>query len=138
MDEKARKISIGFPGGSLTATRGLMEALFGSALANTATPEVGTVSVQGHTRTRVIGGGGTSVGGYSYNRVKYPTGQGGGAAGGEPIRFVVDGSEWTVRLNGSHQDLNAWLATSPGSGATSLIYKSEKGTSYGPFVGAAV
>jgi hypothetical protein len=61
MDPKARKISIGFPGGSLTATRGLLEALFGTNLVNSSQYGEETVSVQGHSRTRVIGGASTPV-----------------------------------------------------------------------------
>lgn len=133
MDPLARKVSIGFPGGSLTATRGLLIELFGEELANTAAPVASSVSVNGHTRVRVIGGDATSVGSYSYGRKKYPTGSAGGGSGGEPIRFLVGADYWTARLSGSHQALNDWLASGPGSGASSLIYKSEKGTTYGPF-----
>lgn len=138
MDPLARKISIGFPGGSLTATRGLLEALFGANLVNASQYGEATVSVQGHSRTRVIGGASTPVAAHNYVAKKFPTGQSGGGSGGEAIKFLVGGDWWTARLSGSHQDLNDWLSTSPGSSTTALQWRSEKGTSYGPFQSGAL
>lgn len=133
MDALARKVSIGFPGGSLTATRGLLEALFGPELVSSAVPPVATVEVASHSRVRVIGGDATAVGAHSYSRKKYPTGQRGGGSGGEAIRFLVGSDYWTARLSGSHQALNDWLASSPGSVGGPIMYRSEKNTPYGPF-----
>lgn len=138
MDPKARKISIGFPGGSLTATRGLLEALFGTNLVNASQYGEATVSVQGHSRTRVIGGASTPVAAHNYVATKFPTGQRGGGSGGEPIQFLVGGDWWTARLSGSHQALNNWLSDSPGSSTTALQWRSEKGTPYGPFQSGAL
>lgn len=136
VDPQARKISIGFPGGSLTATRGLIEALFGAELADPGTPSSATVDVDPHSRVRVIGGPATAVAGHTYTRKKYPTGQFNGGGGGEPIKFVLGDADWTARLSGSHQALNDWLSTKPGSVATSIYWKSEKGVPYGPFAQA--
>jgi len=133
LDPLARKISIGFPGGSLTATRGLLEALFGADLVKAAQYGEATVSVQGHSRTRVIGGASTPVAAHDYKAKKYPTGQRGGGSGGEAIQFLMDGDWWTARLAGSHQALNGWLNTKPGSSSKTLLWRSEKGTPYGPF-----
>lgn len=133
MDPKARKISLGFPGGSLTATRGLLEALFGVNLVNAGQFGQSTVSVNGHSRVRVIGGASTPVAAHNYVAKKFPTGQSGGGSGGEAIQFLVGGDWWTARLSGSHQDLNTWLSGSPGSSTAALQWRSEKGTTYGPF-----
>lgn len=133
VDPKARKLSIGFPGGSLTATRGLLEALFGVTLVNASQYGQSNISVQGHSRTRVIGGASTPVAAHNYVAKKYPTGQRGGGAAGEPIQLLYGGDWWTARLTGSHQALNDWLSTSPGSGTQALQWRSEKGTPYGPF-----
>lgn len=133
VDPLARKISIGFPGGSLTATRGLLEAIFGEDLVNSGQYGEANVSVQGHSRVRVIGGASTPVAAHSYTAKKYPTGQRGGGSGGEPIQFLMNGDWWTARLTGSHQALNEWLDTKPGSSSTTLQWRSEKGTPYGPF-----
>lgn len=138
MDPKARKISIGFPGGSLTATRGLLEALFGTNLVNASQYGEATVSVQGHSRVRVIGGASTPVQAHNYVAKKYPTGQRGGGSGGEAIQFLYGGDWWTARLSGSHQALNDWLSDSPGSGTQAIQWRSEKGTSYGPFQSGAL
>ena len=138
MDPKARKISIGFPGGSLTATRGLLEALFGVNLVNSSQYGEATVPVQGHSRTRVIGGASTPVAAHSYEAKKYPTGQRGGGSGGESIQFLINGDWWTARLSGSHQALNDWLSDSPGSSTSALQWRSEKGTPYGPFQSGAL
>jgi len=138
MDPKAREISIGFPGGSLTATRGLLEALFGTNLVNSSQYGEETVSVQGHSRTRVIGGASTPVAAHSYVAKKYPTGQRGGGSGGESVQFLVGGDWWTARLSGSHQALNDWLSDSPGSSTSALQWRSEKGTPYGPFQSGAL
>lgn len=137
-DPLARKISIGFPGGSLTATRGLLEALFGENLVNADQYGTATVSVDGHSRTRVIGGPSTAVGAHTYTKKKFPTGQRGGGAGGESIQFLYQGDWWTARLSGSHQALNDWLSTSPGASTQALQWRSEKGTPYGPFQSGAL
>jgi len=136
IDPLARKLAIGFPGGSLTASRGLLEAMFGENLVNAEQYGEQTVSVNSHSRTRVIGGASTSVAATNYTLKKYPTGQTGGAAGGEPVQFLVDGDWWTVRLSGSHQDLNTWLETQPGTTGKPMMWRSEKGTTYGPFASA--
>lgn len=133
VDPKARKISIGFPGGSLTATRGLLEALFGENLVNASQYGESTISVNGHQRVRVIGGASTPVAAHNYVAKKYPTGQRGGGAAGEPIQFLYGGDWWTARLTGSHQALNDWLSDSPGASTAALQWRSEKGTPYGPF-----
>lgn len=133
IDPLARKISIGFPGGSLTATRGLLQALFGEQLVNASQYGTANISVSGHSRTRVIGGAATPVAAHNYTKKKYPTGARGGGAAGEPIQFLYGGDWWTARLTGSHQDLNDWLASSPGASTQALQWRSEKGTPYGPF-----
>lgn len=133
VDPKARKLSIGFPGGSITATRGLIEALFGTELADPANAPTASVSVSGHTRVPVIGGAATAVNGHTYSLKKYPRGSFNGGGGGEAIRFVLDDADWTARLTGSHQDFNDWLVTKPGTANTSIYWKSEKGVPYGPF-----
>lgn len=136
MDPLARKISLGFPGGSVTATRGLLQAVFGTDLVNAQQFGEATVSVQGHSRVRVIGGASTPVAAHSFTKKKYPTGQRGGGSGGEAIQVLVDGDWWTMRLTGSHQEFNDWLASNPGNNTAAIQWRSEKGTPYGPFKAA--
>ena len=133
VDQNARRITIGFPGGSLSASRGLLTTLFGASLVNSSQSGTESVSVKAHSRVRVIGSAATSVSANNYNRTKYPSGRSNGGAGGEAIRLFVAGDWWTARLTGSHQDFNSWLEDSTwGSGATAM-WRSEKGTTYGPF-----
>jgi hypothetical protein len=139
LDPKARKVALNFPGGSLTATRGLLEAIYGPNLTGAGeSVTTSTISVSGHSRVRVIGGPSTSVAANSYVRTKFPTAVNGGAAGGEPIALLVGGKYWTARLSGSHQDFATFLRTSSFFQNAPLFWRSEKGTSYGPFGGSAI
>lgn len=133
VDQNARRISVGFPGGSLSASRGLLTALFGPGLVNANQSGTESVSVKSHSRVRVIGGPATSVSATNYNRVKYPSGRSNGGAGGEAIRLFVAGDWWTARLTGSHQDFNNWLESSTWASGATAMWRSEKGTTYGPF-----
>lgn len=139
LDDKARKVALNFPGGSLTATRGLLEAVFGASLTG-AGQEVteSTISVSGHSRVRVIGGAASSIAATNYTRKKYPTAVNGGAAGGEAIAMLVGGRYWTARLSGSHQDFADFLVGSEFAQNVPLFWRSEKGTQYGPFGGSAI
>lgn len=139
LDDKARKVALNFPGGSLTATRGLLEAVYGPNLTGAgATVTTATISVSGHSRKRVIGGEATSVAATNYTRKKYPTAVNGGAAGGEAIALLVGGRYWTARLSGSHQDFADFLVGSSFYQNAPLFWRSEKGTQYGPFGGSAI
>ena len=139
LDPKARKIALNFPGGSLTATRGLLEQIYGTDLTGAGGTSVpSTVSVSGHSRTRVIGGPSTSVAGSNYVRNKFPTTVNGGAAGVEAIALLVGGRYWTARLSGSHQAFASFLQGASFFQNAPLFWRSEKGTQYGPFGGSAI
>jgi hypothetical protein len=134
VDPNARKISIGFPGGSITATRGLLTAIFGPDLVAQAVAESFTVSRKSHSRVRVIGGASTSVAGTNYTRKRYGAAPSNGGAGGEAIAMMYQGDWWTARLSGSHQAFNDWLKNSTWASGVAAMWRSEKGTKYGPFV----
>jgi hypothetical protein len=87
---------------------------------------------------RVIGGDSKSVDSSTYVRKKYPTSVNGGAAGGEPIALLVGGRYWTARLSGSHQDFCDFLTGSSFFQSEALLWRSEKGTQYGPFGGSNI
>ncbi len=136
LDTQARQVALNFPGGSLTATKGLLEAVFGPDLTGAGeSVTTSTVSVSGHSRVRVIGGPATSVGSYNYARKKYPSSVAGGAAGGEAIALLVNGSYWTARLTGSHQAFADFLTGASFFLSGALFWRSERGTQYGPFGG---
>jgi hypothetical protein len=137
LDPQARKVALNFPGGSLTATRGLLEALYGPNLTGAGEAvTTKTVSVSGHSRTRVIGGDSKNVAGSSYTLKKYPTAVNGGAAGGEAIALLVGGKYWTARLSGSHQNFADFLTGTSFFQSAPLFWRSERGTQYGPFGGS--
>lgn len=136
LDTQARKVALNFPGGSLTATRGLLEAIWGPNLTGAGeSVTTSTISVSGHSRVRVIGQAGVSVAASNYVRKKYPTAVNGGAAGGEAIALLVGGRYWTARLSGSHQDFADFLVGTSFFQNAPLFWRSEKGTQYGPFGG---
>ncbi len=136
IDLLARKISMGFPGGSLTATRGLLQALFGEDLVQASQVGESNVSRLGHTRTRVIGGPSTGVASSSFVRKQYGAARANGGSGGEAVQMLYQGDWWTVRLSGSHQALNDWLGSSLWQSGNVVMWRSEKGTTYGPFTSA--
>ena len=139
LDPKAREIALNFPGGSLVAKRGLLEAIFGIDMTGAGGQvTTSTISVSGHSRTRVIGGASTSVAATTYVRKKYPTSVNGGAAGGEPVALLVGGKYWTARLTGSHQKFNDFLQGSSFYMTEALLWKSERGKGYGPFNGSSL
>ena len=133
VDAKARRVSVGFPGGAISGTRGLLEAAFGAGLVAAEQSGSQTVAVKGHLRTRVIGQLPKVIAPNAYTLKKFPSGRSNGGAGGEAIQLLVDGDWWTARLTGSHQDFNDWLSGATWSSGKTIMWRSEKGTTYGPF-----
>jgi hypothetical protein len=138
--DKARVYTVNFNGGgALTATKGLLDAIFaaGKLTTGVCNAPTETVSVKSHTRTRIIGGTSTPVSGYNYSLKTYPTPKN-ARSGGEEIKLRVNGEWWTARLSGSHQNFMAWLCANTSALAVDELYwKSQHGTNYGP-VGPAV
>lgn len=133
LDPLARKLTIPYPGGSVTATRGLLYALFGEALVETAAGTPRAVNRRPHNRTRVIGGASTGVAAASYTVGKYPTARFNGGAGGQPVRVNLGGEWWTLRVNGSLQKFADWASGANWVTNAAVAFVSEKGTAYGPF-----
>lgn len=130
LDKDARRFSVSWEGGYLTATVGLFKALYGADWERkVGGGKAATINVKSHTRQRVIGGPATSVAGYSYGVVKWPRKVRGGAAGGQPIRILLGEDFWTARLGGSIQDFKAFLAGA-GAPATGFTFITEKGGEY--------
>lgn len=129
-DEKARKFSLSWDGGYLTATRGLLESLYGvDFMSKVGAGQAKTIGVKGHSRQRVIGGASKTVGAYSYTVIDYPRKVKGGASGGRPIQINVEGDWWTARLGGSVQDFKAWLAGA-GKPTKAFQFATERGGEY--------
>ena len=134
VDPDSREISINYTGGSIVMTIGNAKDLFGtdSSLLRP-TGQSTSVSVSGHTRTRVIGGSPTTVSAYTYTYTQWPVGSSSLASGGEAIMMSWDGSSgwWTARMKGSAADLGTFLNT---SSPKAVRFKTERGTPYGPFI----
>jgi len=129
-DPKARKFSLSWDGGYLTASRGLLEALYGADFMSTVGAGMAkTVAVKGHSRQRVIGGPSKTVGAYAYNVIDYPRKVKGGAAGGQPIMIEYGGSWWTARLGGSVQNFKQFLSGT-GKPNAAFAFTTERGGDY--------
>jgi hypothetical protein len=127
-DPKARKFSLSWDGGYLTATQYLFEALYGTDfMEKVGAGAAQTIAVKSHSRQRVIGGPSKGVTGYSYNVVKYAKRVSSQAAGGQEIQIEIGGDWWTARLGGSIQDFKAWLG-GKGKPTKAFQFRSERGS----------
>jgi hypothetical protein len=130
VDPKTRNFSLTWDGGYLTTSVGVLTALYGADFAQkVGAGKAKSITVKGHTRTRVIGGPSKTIAAYGYNVIDYPRRVNGGAMGGQPIRIEVDGDWWTARLGGSVQDFKEFLAGA-GKPATAFQFMTEKGGLY--------
>jgi hypothetical protein len=130
MDPKARKFTLSWDGGYLTATVGLLESIYGQDFMDkVGAGKAKTITVKSHSRTRVIGGPATTVAAHQYGLIEYPRFINGGAAGGQPIEIEKAGSWWTVRLGGSVQDFKAWLSGA-GKPLSPFQFRTAKGAVY--------
>lgn len=133
-DNDARRITLNYTGGSLEMAIGNAKDLFGDdyeQLASTAVPT--TVSVKGHSRTRVIGQPPTQVTAYQYTYQKWPTSQAGLAQGGTIILMRWEGSEgdWEARVSGSMAALSTFFSE---AAPKPVSFRTERGSKYGPFI----
>lgn len=136
-DPKSRDLTLNYPGGSLTMSRGALESLFGEdATVLTPVPDTKQVTVKSHSRVRVIGEPASNVTGFSYELTQWPTSQANNAAAGEIALLSWDGSEgdWTGRVTGSMSALGIWLVA---TSTKAVVFRTESGTKYGPFQKAA-
>jgi hypothetical protein len=134
-DSKARRITITYDGGSLTASRGLLESIFGPALVASAGSQPLLVLRESHTRSEYPGGPRTAVSGSTFTLKRYGKPNSGGPSGGEPILLYVGGAPFTARLSGSHQAFCDYLKNSTWQSGNDAFWRSQHGTPYGPFRG---
>lgn len=132
-DPKARQFTVNYVGGSLTMAVGTLESLFGEdAEILNPVPETIQVGVKTHPRVRVIGGPSTTVEGYNYEQIQWPTSQASNAAAGDVVLMAWEGSDgdWTGRVTGALSAFGIFLAA---NSTKTVIFRSERGTKYGPF-----
>ena len=114
VDPKAVKTTVSFKGGTLTATLGLIEYVFG-AQKTTWQPIADAPTVPGGRRRR-----------------KYGTRQRSQAEGGRVLYFKLDtGGLWTVRTTGADIDLIDELLVKADTAKLKNVYTA-RGTKFGP------
>ena len=130
----AKEISINYEGGSITSTRGTLEAIFKQdALPSACEPNVEPVARKAHTRVRVIGSPATQVAATTYELRSYPKTNSSFASGGIPIMLSADGGWWTARLTGNVEDFSAWICKNLEDLNVVFFFMSPSGAKYGPY-----
>ncbi len=128
------ELTLAYPGGTITATRGNLEQTFlilGAASGYGDAPTE-TISRTGHQRVNTIGGAATSVKATSYSVTKYPTGTSNQAAAGQAVRVLTGVGSYTARVTGSLQALVAYLVSIENTIFDYVSVVSRRGTTYGP------
>lgn len=127
-----RKYTLSFPGGSLTATKDVILAMFEpDNLPDLCSPEEKQVSRKQSTWTAYPGGPTRVVEATTYVKKNYSNGSSGRAAGGEPIQVLINGDYWTARLTGTHQDFMDYLCQEKDALKDGFTFwRSQKGKPY--------
>lgn len=132
-DPDGKDFTLNYPGGSLTMTLGALKNLLGDTFEGlTPVPETKQVTVKSHSRVRVIGQPAENVTGFSYEFTQWPTSQASNAAAGDVALLSWDGSDgtWTGRVAGPFSALGVFLVA---NSTKAVVFRSERGTKYGPF-----
>ena len=130
-----RNGTINYTGGSLTAARGVLAAMFKPGQYDSGCESVlSERSRKTYTRTDYIGAPSRVVDASQWQEVRYNSSTKSLAAGGEPIQIRIAGEWWTARLSGSHSNFMTYLCGENTSGNLSgvIAWRSERGTTYGP------
>jgi hypothetical protein len=113
-DPKAKRITVTFPKGTLSASIGFIEYLLGDQKLTWKAPSTPSPTPDGR-RRRVYG-----------------TKQRGSARGGREMTFVLrDGSSWVARTTGADLDLLDFVLQKIGEDKVLNVY-TKRGTIYGP------
>ena len=128
-----RNATLNFQGGSLTAPRGTIAAMFrDTAFVSTCAYVEVQRSRKQYMRTSEIGAQPRSVEAKEWTAKVYPSQTKSIAAGGEPIQLKIDGEWWTARLSGTHTAFMEFLCDSATSLYDHVAWRSARGTLYGP------
>ena len=132
-ENPTREATVNFNGGSLTASRGLIAAIFKDAsfVSSCASIQIERTRKQ-YTRTDYIGATPRVVQQSTWTQTKYPSQTKSIAKGGEAIQMKVNGEYWTARLSGTHESFMTFLCIGRDSLTGPIAWRSERGTSYGP------
>ena len=130
-----RNGTINYTGGSLTAARGVLAAMFKPGQYDSGCESVlSERSRKTYTRTDYIGAPSRVVDASQWQEVRYNSSTKSLAAGGEPIQIRIAGEWWTARLSGSHSNFMTYLCGENTAGNLNgvIAWRSERGTTYGP------
>ena len=127
-----RQYTISFPGGSIKATKDVLASMFEREnLPDTCNPEQIEVSRKQSTWTAYPGAPSRLVDATTYIKKNYSNGGTSKAAGGEPIKVLINNDWWTARLTGSHQAFMDFLCDNRSSLRDGFTYwKSQAGKPY--------
>ena len=127
--------TINYTGGSLTASRGVLAAMFQAGKFDNGCESVlSERSRKTYTRSEYIGAQSRSVEATTWQEVRYNSSTKSLAAGGEAIQIRIGGEYWGARLSGNHSNFMTWLCGENQAGNLSgvIAWRSERGTTYGP------
>ena len=132
-DVDAQNITINYEGGSLEMTIGNAKWCFGEDSDLISGGGVSqTVAVKGHSRTKVIGGGSTTISPFTYTYNQWPASSNSMAAGGLPVAmwWVESEGEWISRVSGPLWKLADFLNA---NALQNTWFQASGGKTYGPF-----
>lgn len=133
-EECKREVTLNYTGGSLTSTRGTLEAVFKQDfLPSACQGDPKEISRKQYQMIRVIGDAATTVPASIFNVTSYPKTPSSFASGGRPIMLFADGAWWTARQSGNIQDLVTFLCANLESLENVLFLQSPSGAKYGPY-----
>ena len=127
------KFTLTFPGGSLRASKDVLQSLFKQdLLPSTCNPEEITVTRKaGSYTTYPFSDELFNRKEATYKLKNYSNGGNSRASSGEAIKFLINGSFWTARLVGSHQAFMDYLCANTESLEGDVTYwVSSKGSPY--------
>ena len=130
-----REATINYTGGSISASRGVLAAMFKPGQYDSGCESVlKDRSRKTYTRTDYIGAPSRVVQPSTWQEVKYNSATKSIAKGGEPIQIKIEGEWWTARLSGSHSNFMTYLCGENQAGNLGgvIAWRSERGTTYGP------
>lgn len=127
-----RNYTLSFPGGSIKATKDVLASMFeADNLPDTCSPEEVEVSRKQYNWTPYPGAGVRIVEATTYIKKNYSNGGTSKAAGGEPIKVLINNDWWTARLTGSHQAFMDYLCENRSALRDGFTYwKSQAGKPY--------
>ena len=130
-----RKIFFNYPGGSIRCSLGLLSAIWKEgSLPSSCTPKEIPIAAYTYTRTQEIGGDAKTVNVNGYTRKNYPSTPANQASGGTRINISADGKYWVAWVSGTLTNFIEFLCTDLAALKGPVVFKSQVGANYGPYM----